>query len=333
MVNSNKTKVKSPVPAPKEAVDYIKNKGWKPGFDYRDVWGEEHAVAFTVAKATQLDVLQSIRAEVERAIEDGITLRQFQKDLTPTLQTLGWWGQKNEVDPLTGEIKNVQLGSPRRLKTIFDVNCRTARAAGQWQRAERTKAALPYLLYQIGSAKKHRPEHVSWNGTLLSIDDPWWKTHMPPLGYNCHCHVRQVSAPERSKLMETGIPNPLAPDEINPETGLRTGRRVKQTVPVQTEAPPVKYVDWKNKRTGQTIKVPEGITPGFDNNPGKARLKNISQMLAGKLASMDTNIAQVAMRDIVSSSAFTALGEGALLQEAYKLLGRAEVEKLREKIK
>lgn len=293
-----------PGPAPKEAVDYIKNKGWKPGFDYRDVWGEEHAVAFTVAKATKMDVLESIRMQVERAITDGITLRQFKKDLTPTLQKLGWWGRQKQEDPLTGEIKNVQLGSPRRLKTIFDVNCRTARAAGQWQRTQRTKKALPYLLYQVGSAKRHRPEHLSWNGTLLPIDDPWWNTHTPINAYGCKCHVRQVSEAEKSDLVNTGIPDPAAPMEINPANGLPTGRRERRMTPVKTEAPRIQYRDWLNKRTGQTIRVPEGIDPGFDTNPGKTRLKNVAEFLAGKLEGTDLNIAHAAIRDIVSSPMF-----------------------------
>ncbi len=108
-----------PGPAPNEAVDYIRNKGWKPGWDYRDVWREEHAVAFTVAKATQMDVLQAIRTEVERVITDGITLREFQRTLTPTLQKLGWWGRQAQTDPLTGKTLDVQLGSPRRLKLFM----------------------------------------------------------------------------------------------------------------------------------------------------------------------------------------------------------------------
>ena len=181
MVVTNKT---FPGPAPKEAVDYIKGKGWKVGFSYQDVWREEHASAFTVAKAMQMDVLSDIRSEVERAIEEGITLREFQKELTPRLQALGWWGQQPMPDPLTGEVKTVQLGSPRRLKTIYNVNLRTAREAGQWQRIERTKKGLPYLLYQLGSSRKHRVQHVAWNGTLLPVDNPWWDTHTPPLGYN-----------------------------------------------------------------------------------------------------------------------------------------------------
>ncbi len=172
-----------PGPIPKDVLAFIRNKGWKIGFDYRDVWKEEHSYAFTVAKATQVDVLTTIRGAVEKAIAEGQTLRTFQKELMPTLQRLGWWGQKEMVDPLTGQVKEVQLGSPRRLETIYNANLRSARAAGQWERAERTKEALPYLRYGLGPSKEHRPEHVTWAGTILPVDDPWWNTHMTPNGW------------------------------------------------------------------------------------------------------------------------------------------------------
>lgn len=323
-------------PAPKEAFDYIKNKGWKVGFDYRDVWREEHAVGFTVAKAMQMDVLETIRTEVERAIEDGITLREFQKTLTPRLQKLGWWGKKEMLDPMNGQTIEAQLGSPRRLRTIFNVNCRTARAAGQWQRVERTKKALPYLLFQIGSSKRHRPQHLAWNGTLLPVDDPWWNTHMPPMGYGCKCHIRQVGNAEKRDLEQNGMPDSNAPAELNPETGLPTGRLIKQTVPVKTTAPPIKKRAWLNKRTGETLMVPEGIDPGFDSNPGKTRLANMSRMLAGKLDAADPVIAHAAIRDIVGSPAFLVMAKGEenpIFQAAIRSLGRSEVEKILKAVK
>ena len=34
---------------PKEAVDYLRRKGVRAGYDYREVWREEHAHAFTIA--------------------------------------------------------------------------------------------------------------------------------------------------------------------------------------------------------------------------------------------------------------------------------------------
>ena len=111
---------------PREALRYIQNKRLSPGFSYRDIWNEEHATNFTVAKAMQLDLLQDLKTAVEAAIAEGQTLEQFRKNLTPTLMQQGWWGKKEMVDPLTGRTVNAQLGSDRRLNTIYDTNLRSA---------------------------------------------------------------------------------------------------------------------------------------------------------------------------------------------------------------
>lgn len=242
-----------PGPVPKEALAYFRAKGWAVGFDHRDVWREEHAVAFTVAKAMNVEVLETIRAEVDRAIADGITFRQFAASLEPRLQGLGWWGVKEMTDPKTGEVREVQLGSPRRLEIIYRTNLKTARAAGQWQRIERTKTALPYLLYQLGPSRVHRDDHARWAGTLLPVDDPFWATHAPPNGWGCKCGVRQI------------------------------GRREAASLGGPTPRPPVTTREWVNERTGEVTRVPDGITPGFDYNPGRARLRAFTPPPAGGL--------------------------------------------------
>lgn len=264
-----------PGPVPKEALAYIKNKGWKVGFSYEDVWKQEHAYAFTVAKAMQIDVLETIRAEVEKALAEGRTLQQFKKDLTPTLQRLGWWGTKEMVDPATGETVAAKLGSPRRLRTIYNTNLRTARAAGQWERAQRTKAALPYLRYSLGPSKEHRPEHESWSGTVLPVDHPWWGQHYPPNGLGCKCRVRQVSDYEMKKR----------------------GWEVSDPQPDQMR-------EWVNKRTGEVEPVPQGIDPGWNYNPGRERQSNMADFIAGKLNTADETLARVAARDVVRGPGF-----------------------------
>lgn len=269
---------------PREALDWFRAKGLKLGFDYREVWREEHAIAFTVAKILQLDLLADVRAEVDRALADGLTFRDFEKRLTPILQEKGWWGVKEMTDPLTGETQQVQLGSPRRLRTIYDTNLRTARAAGQWERIQRTKEGLPYLLYTVGPSREHRPEHVSWHGTLLPVDHPWFKTHFAPNGWGCKCRIRQVSHWEYERLLKNGIPAPAteATQEIDPKTGLPTGRHTGARVPVSTTAPKTSLVEWTNKRTGEVQRVPKGIDPGWDYNPGEGRQAHLQKVLAQK---------------------------------------------------
>ena len=45
---------------PQAALDWFKAKGIQPGFDYRDVWLEEQANAFTVAKMLNADLLVEV---------------------------------------------------------------------------------------------------------------------------------------------------------------------------------------------------------------------------------------------------------------------------------
>ena len=53
---------------PEEAINYFRQKGYKIGFDYRDVWQQEHQASFTVAKAMKEDLLKDIREGVDDAL-------------------------------------------------------------------------------------------------------------------------------------------------------------------------------------------------------------------------------------------------------------------------
>ena len=103
-----------PLVEPTEALRHFREKGFAFGFAWQDVWQEEHARAFTVAKCMQLDILVDIGTAVDRAIAEGQTLDMFRRDLAPLLVEKGWWGRQRMTDPVTGESKVVQLGSPRR---------------------------------------------------------------------------------------------------------------------------------------------------------------------------------------------------------------------------
>lgn len=183
MAKRRRAQFRFPGPRPAEALRYLDGKHLRPAFDFRDVSAQEHAAAFTVAKAMELDLLKDVRGAVREALAEGRTFEQFRKDLEPQLRKAGWWGRKEMTDPRTGERREVRLGSPRRLRTIYRSNLRAARAAGQWERIRRTARTHPYLLYMRSSARERRQEHLAWVGTLLPADDPWWDTHFTPNGW------------------------------------------------------------------------------------------------------------------------------------------------------
>lgn len=185
-----------PGKVPRAVKQYLEEKGLTPSWDWDDVWQEEHAAAFTAAKAMGEDVLLALRNAVDTAIESGLPFSEFKKRLRDTLAELGWWGVQDVENPKTGEVERVELGTPRRLKTIYVTNARVARAVGQWQRIQSTKDARPYLLYELGPSERHRPEHEDWAGTILRVDDDRWGRMFPPNGWGCRCRVRQLSERE-----------------------------------------------------------------------------------------------------------------------------------------
>lgn len=271
------------------------------------MWREEHATAFTVAKLMQVDLLADLQAAVDKAIAEGQSFAQFRKSIEPTLRERGWWGVQEVVDPETGEVMQAQLGSPRRLRLIYDTNLRTAHAAGQWARIQRTVESHPYLLYTVGPSREHRPDHLAWHGTPLPVSDAFWHTHMPPNGFGCKCRVRQVSEREAEQLRAEGVPVPASDKTAirNPDTGALTGHHRPERQPVQTEAPPVETFEYVNKRTGEINQVPRGIDPGWDTNPGAvARAATTRQLLTGKLDAADPALAVRVVRDLVAGPDF-----------------------------
>jgi uncharacterized protein with gpF-like domain len=239
---------------PEEAIAYFRQKGYRIGFDYRDVWQQEHQAAFTVAKAMQVDLLVEIREFVDAAISDGTTLAAFQAELMPRLVKRGWWGKQELVDPEDGETKLVQLGSPRRLEVIFDTNLATAYSEGQWERIERNQELFPFLEYVRTASINPRHTHLAYAGLVLRADDSFWQSHLPIKEWGCKCSVIQYT----QRMLD--------------REGLKVGK-----------APPEVMRELVNKRTGEVMSVPTGVDPAFHYPPG-GRRAHLERMLQDKTA-------------------------------------------------
>lgn len=248
----------------REAVEFFRAKGLAVGFDCRDLWQSEHQRAFTVAKAMTVDLLESIRAAVDKAVADGIAFEDFRDNLEPILRALGWWGRAEMVDPLTGKKREVQLGSSRRLEIIYDTNLRTSYSEGRWRQVQRIKHRRPYVRY-MDPDPNPRPQHLAWSGTVVPVDSDWAAAHWPPLGWNCKCYMQSASE-----------------DEV-----ARYGWSVSEPV--------TEYSEYTNPRTGAVSRVPAGVDPSFAYAPGRAN-EAVDAALADKLAAADPAIAKAVRR-------------------------------------
>ncbi len=183
---------------PLAALEYFRNRGYTPSWNWEDTWASAHATAFTVAKAMQLDVLDDIRAAVDKAMATGQSFREFQNNLAPLLKEKGWWGRQ------TIDGQNVQLGSSRRLWTILDTNIRTSYAAGRWHQQMEEAADRPYLMYLTVGDSRVRDSHAALHGLTLPADDPFWQTHYPPNEWGCRCRVRSLTQKQYDIMIAKG---------------------------------------------------------------------------------------------------------------------------------
>ena len=125
---------------------------------YLDVWETQHDVAFMVAGANRADLLADLRTAVDKAISTGSTLETFRQDFAAITTTYGW---------------NYNGGFNWRTRVIYETNLRQSYNAGTWHQLQQEKRYRPYWRYRHNDAVEHpRPLHVSWNGLVLSADDP-----------------------------------------------------------------------------------------------------------------------------------------------------------------
>ena len=178
--------------APALAIKYFKNKGNTHTWDWYELWQDAHQKSFTVTKVMREDVLKDIRSALDKALSEGKTFHDFQKELKPILQKKGWWGEQIVVDS-EGVAEKVQLGSMYRLKTIYSVNMQVAYQTGRYTTQMDNSDNRPYWEYVAIMDASTRPEHAELNGLVYRYDDPFWKAFYPPNGWRCRCRVNTLS--------------------------------------------------------------------------------------------------------------------------------------------
>lgn len=252
--------------APKETVAYFRAKGQHIGWNWYETAADVHARSFTVAKAARVDVLTTIQTEVERAISQGVSQREFIDTLSPRLKKLGWWGKQVIVDS-AGNAEEVQLGSPRRLALIYNVNTRVAYNVGRYAQLMNSTDTHPFWQYVAVMDSRTRPSHAALNGLVFRYDDPFWKTHYPPNGWNCRCRVRALSQERMNALglQATQGDKYLTTKKVQAAVDKATGEMIEMDVTT--------FAD------GARVMTPDA---GWSYNPGSAAF-GLDQSLIRKL--------------------------------------------------
>lgn len=242
---------------PKKAIEYFQKKVNAPSWNWYDTWQSEHDKVFVVAKVTKMNILQDIREMIQKSIESGTTFRDFQKELEPKLKAKGWWGRQT-IETEDGE-KEIQLGSPYRLRTIYQTNLNTAYQAGRYKQLMDNIDRRPYWQYWAVEDSRTRPEHRILNGKVFRYDDPFWKSFYPPNGFNCRCKVIALSERDMERM---GLSVESSEGMLSMENRLvseKTGEERPVTV--------YKNPNIRNPSTGKIIEISPDV--GWSYNPGE----------------------------------------------------------------
>lgn len=237
--------------APAKAVEYFRMKGHKISWNWYDTYQEANAKAFTVAKVARLDVLKDIRGAVDGAIANGTIFADFKKDLEPTLRNKGWWGKQIVVDS-QGVAEQVQLGSVRRLKTIYGTNLQTSYMAGRWKGMAENASERPYWQYIAIDDAATRDKHRAMHKRVFRWDDPIWQSMYPPNDWGCRCRVRALT---EKQVKQKGLSVEASDGKLRESMEL-VSKRTGETQPV----------------TGYDLGGGETFKPGagWSYNPGAA---------------------------------------------------------------
>jgi SPP1 gp7 family putative phage head morphogenesis protein len=86
--------------------------------------------------------------------------------------------------------------------------------ARQWLDIEAEKEFLPYLQYQTSGDDRVREAHRVRDNITRPVDDVFWNTNHPPIGWRCRCDVIQLMKEEATVTPKEKLPSDKAIPEI-----------------------------------------------------------------------------------------------------------------------
>jgi hypothetical protein len=162
----------------KEAIDFLSEKINIDTESWIEGAGLTQQVAFTVAGAKG-SVLQEIREQVDRAINNGISIAEFAKQFDRIADSY---------------VDNWQLKGDRawRSQLIYEQNLRQAYGAGRYRQMTEpsTLKSRPYWQWVHGDTRVPRPTHLAMNGKVFPAGS--LQCHIPA-GFGCKCQIFSLS--------------------------------------------------------------------------------------------------------------------------------------------
>ena len=202
-----------PIPLPyKEAERFWKDKIQLPPGKYAMLADEAKLRAFAVSGIAKQAELETVFNSLQKAITDGTTFAEFQKECGAIFEKRGWTGDR-----------------AWRVDNIFRTNIQTAYMTGRFKQMKAAAALRPYWQYSAVDDKRTRPTHAALHGLVYPADHPFWDTWYPPNGFRCRCNMKSLSARQVEKrgleVQSKDITGTLV-EPIDPATGNKMPARL-----------------------------------------------------------------------------------------------------------
>jgi hypothetical protein len=181
-----------------ELIAWLEGKDPRAIDNWNQLGAEEFARSFTSARTVGYNIIRDLYEGFLVVMrEPGATSADYVERMLPILRQKGWLADQG------------QAAQASRLMLVFNTNLRMAQATGQWDRVQRVKSAMPYLMGRTAHdiRVRHPPksptsDHRAYEGILLPVDHPFWQSYFPPLGFRCRCFVVQMT---RSQVARKGL--------------------------------------------------------------------------------------------------------------------------------
>lgn len=156
-----------------EAVEWFRQRVPMPEDEFFRVTNGDFERATKIAGVLELELIQDVFEALDRAIEEGESLEQFEARVEEGLSR-AW-----------GEVR------PWHIENVFRTNLQHAYARGRWeiQTDPAVKGVRPFWKFSAILDARTSPICAPLDGTVLSADDPFWETHVPPLHYQCRSTI------------------------------------------------------------------------------------------------------------------------------------------------
>lgn len=258
--------------APHDAIEYFESLGYRVSRNALDSYNAARHRAFTVAGVAEMDFLGDIKKELEKSLQKGTTLREFQKDIQAHLSRRGWQQTDGGLVADGDGVVTANNLAPYRLETIFRTNLQSAYMAGKYKQLQRDIEIAPYWQYVAVMDERTRPSHAASHGLVFRHDDPFWDSHYPPCDFNCRCSVRSLRSADLDRF---GL-KPLSSEGLLSEGKARVGEVYR----------PVTIFKHPNRDVNFTARPGFGQRPKIKNNES-----SLGQVLSDKIEKADPKIA------------------------------------------